>query len=158
TGTKIEGVVTTAKVQHDKDPGVLELSFRRLRLPNGRSYPITGSLIGLDNKSVNKTSDGRLIAKPGHQTDRLTYVGYGAGAGLLISLFTHKTLENTLLGAGLGYLFGSLQKSNPSNVNLKSGTELGVRLDRSVTVATGENDGGISDNADRASDPSDKFH
>jgi len=138
TGTRVEGVVRDARSQRDKDPGVLDLEFRRLRFPDGKSYAIEGSLIGLDNKSVEKRSDGRLVAKPGHKTDRLTYVGYGAGAGLIVGLLTKHGLEDTLIGGGLGYLFGSLQKggSDPKDVSLKQGTELGVRLDRQVSLAS----------------------
>jgi len=139
TGTRVEGIVRDVRSQKDKDPGVLDLEFRRLRFPDGKSYAIEGSLIGLDNKSVEKRSDGRLIAKPGHKTDRLTYVGYGAGAGLIVGLLTKHGLEDTLIGGGLGYLFGSLQKggnSNPSDVSLKQGTELGVRLDRQLSLAS----------------------
>jgi len=134
----VEGVVRDARSQRDKDPGVLDLEFRRLRFPDGKSYAIEGSLIGLDNKSVEKRSDGRLVAKPGHKTDRLTYVGYGAGAGLIVGLLTKHGLEDTLIGGGLGYLFGSLQKggSDPKDVSLKQGTELGVRLDRQVSLAS----------------------
>ena len=137
TGSHIEGVVRDARPKHDKDPGVLDLEFRRLRLPDGHSYAIQGSLIGLDNKSVEKRSDGRLIAKPGHQNDRLTYVGYGAGAGLIAGLLTKHSLEDTAIGGGLGYLFGSLQKgqNQTRDVDLKPGTELGVRLDSGVSVA-----------------------
>jgi len=138
TGTRIEGVVREVHAKKGDDPGVLDLSFRTLRLPDGRSYPIEGSLIGLDNKSVEKRDDGRLVAKPGHKNDRLTYVGYGAGAGLIVGLLTKHTLENTILGGGLGYLFGSLQKGGSKqarDVDLKVGSELGVRLDRSVSLA-----------------------
>ncbi len=133
-GTKIEGVVQSAKPQQDKDPGALELAFQRLRLPDGRSYAVQGSLIGLDEKSVTKSRDGRLVAKPGHRNDRLTYLGYGAGAGLIAGVLTKHTLEDTLIGGGLGYLFGSLQKggSNARDVSLKAGTEFGVRLDRAL--------------------------
>lgn len=148
-GTKIEGVVNMVRARKDKDPGELELHFLRIRLPSGRSVPIEGSLIGLDNKSVDRSSDGRLIAKPGHKTDRLTYVGYGAAAGFVLSLFTHKTLENTALGAGLGYLFGALQKSGsePHDVLLKPGTEIGVRLDSRVVLSgTRTGDSGDSRN------------
>jgi hypothetical protein len=136
-GTKIEGIVNVARPMNGKDPGVLDLQFRRVRLPDGRSYPIEGSLIGLDNKSVTRTADGRLVAKPNHKHDRLTYVGYGAGAGLLVGLLTKHTLEDTLIGGGLGYLFGSLQKSHSDarDVVLKPGTELGVRLDRRLTYS-----------------------
>ncbi len=138
TGTRVEGVVRDARPKQDKDPGVLDLEFRRLRFPDGKSYAIEGSLIGLDSKSVEKRSDGRLVAKPGHTNDRLTYVGYGAGAGLIVGLLTKHGIEDTVIGGGLGYLFGSLQKggnNTPNNVSLKQGTELGVRLDHQVTLA-----------------------
>lgn len=138
TGTRVEGIVRDVRPKQDKDPGVLDLEFRRLRFPDGKSYAIEGSLIGLDNKSVEKRSDGRLVAKPGHKTDRLTYVGYGAGAGLIVGLLTKHGLEDTVIGGGLGYLFGALQKggnNNPNDVSLKQGTELGVRVDRQITLA-----------------------
>ncbi len=137
SGSRIEGLVRDARPQQDKNPGILDVSFRRLILPNGRSYAIEGSLIGLDGKSVDKKSDGRIVAKPQHRTDRLTYVGIGAGAGAVIGLLTKHTIEDAAIGGGLGYLFGALEKGDkrPSNVNLKAGTELGVRIDRRVTFS-----------------------
>ena len=72
SGTKVDGVVVGARPMHDRDPGMIELQFRRVRFPDGRSEAITGSLIGLDNKSVDRKSDGSLIAKPSHRNDRLT--------------------------------------------------------------------------------------
>ena len=139
SGTRMEGIVRDVRSQKDKEPGLIDLEFRRIRFPDGKSAAIEGSLIGLDNKSVEKRSDGRLIAKPGHQTDRLTYVGYGAGAGLIVGLLTKHGIEDTVIGGGLGYLFGALQKGNnnsPRDVSLKQGTELGVRLDRQVSLAS----------------------
>jgi len=135
-GTKVDGVVTGARPQRDKDPGIIEVSFERVRLPDGHSYAIEGSLIGLDNKSVDRRSDGRLIAKPSHQNDRLTYAGYGAGAGLIVGLLTKHPLEDTALGGLLGYGFSALQKghSNARDVVLKPGTEMGLRIDRRATL------------------------
>ena len=139
SGTKIEGVVRLARPKQDKSPGVLDLAFQRLILPDGHSYSLRGSLIGLDNKSVTRDKLGRLIAKKGHRTDRLTFVGYGAGAGLLVGLLGDKrnTLRDTAIGAGLGYLYGALEKdrSKVNDVKLKDGTQVGVRLDRRITYA-----------------------
>jgi hypothetical protein len=134
-----------ARPRRDNDPGVLDLEFRRLKLPSGESFPIEGSLIGLDNKSVRKTSDGKLIATPDHRNNRLTYVGIGAGAGLVIGALTKHTLEDTVIGGGLGYLFGALEKghSQARDVNLKSGTEIGVRLDQRLTLASYDDRGRI---------------
>ena len=131
-GTKVEGVVRSARPKHGKQPGALDLAFDRLVLPGGKAYDINGSVIGLDGKSVKSTANGRLVATPAHRNDRLTYVGIGAGAGLLVSVLTHRksTFTDTLLGGGLGYLYGALQKghSNTRDVTLKSGTKVGVRL------------------------------
>ena len=159
TGTRVEGVVRDVRAKNGNDPGILDLDFRRLRLPDGHSYAIQGSLIGMDSKSVEKRSDGRLVAKPGHQNDRLTYSGYGAGAGLIVGLLTKHPLEDTALGGGLGYLFSSLQKgkSQVHDVDLKPGTELGVRLDSAVSLA---NYGSREDydNYRNRSDDTTRFH
>ncbi len=147
SGTTVDGVVKGVRSQQGKDPGVLDVAFRRVHLPDGRSFAIDGSLIGLDNKSVDRRSDGSLVAKPAHKNDRLTYVGYGAGAGLIVGLLTKHTLEDAVIGGGLGYLFGSLQKghSDARDVNLKAGTELGVRLDSSVSTSAYSDQYGTSE-------------
>lgn len=138
-GTAIEGTVSAVRPQRDKDPGVLSLSFNRITLPNEATFPIQGSLIGLDNKSVTHDSSGRLVAKSDQKDKTLMYAGYGAGAGLLLSAVTRgNTFLDTILGGGLGYLFGSLDKSHgdPRDVKLKADTEMGVRLDRGVKITT----------------------
>jgi hypothetical protein len=134
SGTIVEGHVNVVRAKTTKAPGVLGLAFDRMRLPNGQTYAIHGSLIGLDGKSVDN-QDGRLVAKAGSKND-LKYVGYGAGAGALVALVTKgNLLTNSVIGAALGYGYSRLQKS-PSkfnNVTLKPGTKFGVRLDRAMS-------------------------
>ena len=149
-GTIIEGTVSSVRAMEGKDPGVVALKFDRVILPNESSYPIQGSLIGLDNKSVTKASGGRLIAKPDQKNKTLLYAGYGAGAGLILGAITKgNTILDTLIGGGLGYLLGSLDKSHgaPRDVLLKPNTEMGVRLDRSLTVKEYYDDRDIADPA-----------
>jgi len=138
-GTSIEGTVTAVRPQEGKNPGVISLSFNRIMLPNESTYPIQGSLTGLDNKSVTHNSNGRLVAKDDQKNKTWTYAGYGAGAGLLLGAITKgNTILDTLLGGGLGYLLGTQDKSHgsPRDVTLKPNTELGVRLDRSIKIRT----------------------
>jgi hypothetical protein len=136
-GTRLEGVITEAKAKRDKDPGVLDMEFRTLRMPNGKTYPITSELIGLDNKSVETQDDGRIIAKEGRKRDDTKYIGYGAAAGALFSILGNRgrlSLENLILGSAAGYAAGALTpgKKEPRDVTLKEGTEIGVRLDKPV--------------------------
>jgi hypothetical protein len=162
-GTKIEGTVSAVRPMQGQDPGVISLNFDRVVLPNESSYPIHGSLIGLDDKSVTRSSNGRLVAKADHKNKTLLYAGYGAGAGLILGAITKgNTILDTLLGGGLGYLLGNLDKSkgDPKDVTLKPNTELGVRLDRSIKFTTYDdgngnysNDPNLRNQTNRNGDP-----
>lgn len=135
-GTKIEGRLHSARAKDGSTPGVLGLEFDRIRLPDGRTAPIDGALIGLDSKYVEE-SGGRIVAKPAGRNDNLTYVGYGAGAGVLLSILGKgDLLTNALIGGALGFLFGEIQKdrNKSQDVTLEAGTKLGVRLERNIDL------------------------
>jgi hypothetical protein len=135
-GSVLEGHVDVARAKTGDTPGVLGLAFDRMRMPDGKTYKVYGSLIGLDANSVMR-DNGRLTAKPGAKKDNLKWVGYGAGGGALISILTKgNLLSNTLIGAALGFLYGEIQK-NPSqsnNVTSESGTKFGMRLTRDLNI------------------------
>ncbi|MCC7230901.1 MAG: hypothetical protein IT203_10950 [Fimbriimonadaceae bacterium] len=138
-GTRIEGVVAGVHARERNNPGLLELNFKRIVLPDGRTATIDGSLIGLDSTSVVRNSDGVYTARRSKKDDRIVFAGYGAGAGLLVGLLTKKPLEGAVLGGVLGYLFGEVQRSNerPADVILRRGTEFGVRLDSDLVIRSG---------------------
>lgn len=137
-GTVLEGRVDVARAKDGDTPGVLGLEFDRVRLPNGNVYPISGALIGLDSKSV-ENLNGRLTAKPGSRNDNLTYIGYGAGGGVLMAILTKgNILTSALIGGALGLLLGEIQK-NPGQsreVDLAAGSPFGVRLTRDLEFRT----------------------
>jgi hypothetical protein len=142
SGTQVEGTVTAVRRASDKEPGTIDVEFNMLRTPDGRTYPITASLTSLDADSVQRNSSGRLEARKSSSTkDKTKFIGYGAGAGALIGVLSRGNLiTSALLGAAGGYLYGQLSKDKAANgsysdVNLKTGTEFGVRVDRDV-VAT----------------------
>lgn len=136
-GTKIHGIVTKATPRAGQDPGVLALDFQRITLPDGRSSAIDGALTGLDDKYV-INENGRLVAKQDNRNNTLTYVGLGAGAGVLIAMLTDSDdwLRNGLIGAGLGWLFNEIQgnRTQPRDVSLDQGAEMGVRLDSRLVL------------------------
>ena len=137
-GTQVEGVVREAIASTKGKPGTLDLEFRRLVTPGGQNRTIMGSLISLDGKGIRRSESGRMTATASKGRDRLKFIGIGAGAGLLIgSLTKGDNLVATLLGASAGYLYNEFgNKPKPGNVNLKAGTEFGIRLDRALTFQT----------------------
>jgi hypothetical protein len=134
-GTQFEGVVREAIPSRDGKPGVLDVDFRRVIFPDGAARTIQASVSGLDNKSVVRTS-GRLQARSRTGNNRMKWIGIGAGAGLLISTLTKgNALVDSLLGAGAGFLYNELQRKGAGNVELSSGTQMGVRLDQRLAFA-----------------------
>lgn len=130
------GHVNTAKPKEGKNPGVLGLTFDHVKLADGRLVPIQGDLIGLNSDSV-EMRNGKLVAKPGAKKNNLKYVGYGAGAGALLSILGEgNLLTNTVIGAALGFLIGELEKpeQQPRDVVLKTNEEFGVVLTDPLTV------------------------
>jgi len=141
-GTQVEGTVTSVRRASDKEPGTIDVDFTTLRTPDGRTYPITASLTSLDANSVQRNSTGRLEARGRSSKDKNKFIGYGAGAGALIGALSRgNLLTSALLGAAAGYLYGQLNKDKANNdgrysdVNLKAGTEFGVRVDRDLVAS-----------------------
>ena len=134
-GTILEGHVNVAQPRSGDTPGVLGLAFDRVIMTDGKAYNVHGALIGLDSNSV-VDENGRLVAKAGSKDDNLKYVGYGAGAGALISIIGHKNLiTSTLIGSALGLIFGEVQKSQNKarDVTLTQDSRFGMRLTQDVS-------------------------
>jgi len=142
SGTQVEGTVTSVRRASEKEPGTIDVEFTTLRTPDGRTYPINASLQSLDADSVQRNSTGRLEARGRSSKDKSKFIGYGAGAGALIGVLSRgNLLTSALLGAAGGYLYGQLNKDKSQNngrysdVNLKTGTEFGVRVDRDLVAS-----------------------
>lgn len=145
-GTRVGGVVTEVIRAANGKPGLLDMDFRRIVLPNGQTVTLNGSMISLDSKSVKRSDSGQLVASGDKGKDRLKWVGIGAGAGLLLGVLTKgNTVVDTLLGAGAGYLYNEFgNKPKAGDVNLKAGVEFGVRLDRHLALNTNQTEDVVS--------------
>jgi len=143
SGTKIEGVITGVSRKTSTNPGMLDVDFRAVVLPNGERHTFRGRLISLDEDSITRESEGRIVARPGaSKNNQVKIIGIGAGAGYLIGKVLLK--RDGLLSAGLGaiggYLYNQHQKKGKvAEVSLSPGTKLGVRVDRSVTYLDTDN-------------------
>ena len=140
-GTKIEGRVVTATKRKGDDPGLLELAFDRLIMPNGNTEDLTGTLVSLSDKGLKKDADGRIVATGKAKDNKGVYAGYGAGAGLIVGLLGRDNLKGALTKSILGGLLGlgagavqEQQNKGPKDVKLAEGTKFGVRLDEDLTI------------------------
>lgn len=115
-------------------PGMLDLSFVQVELPNGSKRAINGSLTEL--LSDDAKSDNEGTARGDRMKNRkLIFYGGGAAGGAILGAAVgggKGALIGGLLGAGGGFLGEKLTKGEEAEV--VSGTEFGVYLNRAISL------------------------
>jgi hypothetical protein len=135
SGSRITGRVTAVqKAKKDGNPGSLTVGFHNLRLPNGRSAALNGSLTDLDSGNTTSDNEGTASAKKTSKRN-VKFIGGGAGGGALIGAIAGGGKGAAIgagVGAGVGFLTKKLMKGKEAEV--KSGTEFGVILNRPISL------------------------
>ncbi|MGV3721417.1 MAG: stalk domain-containing protein [Actinomycetota bacterium] len=137
-GTRIEGRIAEVQRASDSRPGIIDMDFTRVVLPDGQSASVRGSLASLSEEDIRQTADGRIQSRRRSSGDKFEpkWVGYGAGAGaVLATIFGENFLQGALLGGLGGAVYGYLNKDKGGDrdqfreVTLDEGTPFGIRLD-----------------------------
>ncbi len=127
-GAIFNGRVAAAKPATPKASGVL-----RLRFGGG-----SGGAYAYNTASADTASALLTGTKP--TSDKSQYTGIGAGVGAVIGLSRHRRLgdaiEGAVVGGAAGYGANQLQKKSASDVSLKRGDEISIKLDRPLTLQT----------------------
>ena len=116
------------------NPGAIGVSFTSVRLPNGTTRAINGSLTDLDSKKAK--SDNESTASGDRMKNRkIIFIGGGGAGGAVLGAAIgggKGALIGGLLGAGAGLLGERFTKGEEAEV--RSGTEFGVYLNQSVSM------------------------
>ena len=137
-GTKIEGTIVETRAFSGNEPGVLDLDFRNVILPDGTRYNIRGELIALDANSVQTVTEGRIVAKNTEKSnDKLKVIGIGAAGGFLLGkVLKQNGVLSAVLGAAGGYLYSQQKdKGKAREAMLPAGAELGIKLNTALSYA-----------------------
>ncbi|MCW5962003.1 MAG: LysM peptidoglycan-binding domain-containing protein [Pyrinomonadaceae bacterium] len=135
TGSTVVGKVNAVtKAKKGGDPGTIDVNFTEVRLPNGTSRVINGSLTNLDSKDAKSDNEGTASGDD-RKNDKIIFIGGGAGGGAIIG---------GIIGGGKGALIGGIlgalgglageRLTKGEEATVKAGTEFGVILNRSVTL------------------------
>ncbi len=125
-GAIFNGRVVSARPATPKAAGVLRVKFG----PNNG-----------DASAYNTTSTASVQLTGTKPTaDKSNYASIGAGAGALLGFIRKRKLGDAIGGAVLGGVAGyganQLQKKSASDVSLKRGDEISIKLDRPLTLQT----------------------
>lgn len=128
---RVDAVVAARK---GGKPGTIDVSFNSLRLPNGLTRRINGSLTDLDSDDAKSDSEGTASGdKMKHR--KIIFIGGGGAGGAVLggAIGGGKgALIGGLLGAGAGLLGERMTKGEDAEV--RSGTEFGVILNQSISL------------------------
>ena len=133
-GSKVWGRVTSVRSAGRRTPGNISVSFNSVQLPNGSTYVINGSLTSLQADNVNADNEGTVRGRDNTKRD-VVFIGGGAATGALIG-----AIAGGGKGAGIGAIIGGALGTGArvyekeQEADVKSGTEFGVILNRSVTL------------------------
>lgn len=135
-GSTLTGRVNSVRAA-DKGgkPGQIDASFNRLRLPNGRSRFINGSLTDLESGKTVSDNEGGVSGKPMKYNRKVVFIGGGGVGGAILGAAIgggKGALIGGILGAAGGFAGDRLTKGPEAEV--KSGTQFGVYLNQGISL------------------------
>ncbi len=134
-GSEIVGRISSvSRAVKGGRPGSMDASFIRVRLPNGYSKAINGSLTELDADRTESDSEGGVRGDT-MKHRKVVFIGGGAAGGAVLGgIFggPKGSVIGGLLGAGAGLLGERYTKGKEAEVN--AGTEFGVYLNQAVLL------------------------
>ncbi|HXF05637.1 MAG TPA: hypothetical protein VNM72_09500 [Blastocatellia bacterium] len=138
-GSIVYGRVTSVARAARRRDGRIAVTFYRLELPSQQTFTIYGSLASVETEEGKKQEvgkEGEVSGKSGIKRD-VVFIGGGAGVGAVIGAAAGGGKGagiGAAVGAGIGAAGALLRKG--SEVELASGTEFSMVLDRAVTLPT----------------------
>lgn len=134
-GSTLTGRIDSAQAaQKGGKPGTIDVSFIRLRTPNGTSRAINGSLTELYSDDAKSDAEGRASGdKMKHR--KVIFIGGGGAGGAILGAAIgggKGAVIGGIIGAGAGLLGERLMKGEEAEV--RSGTEFSVYLNQAITL------------------------
>ena len=134
-GSTLSGRVdSTTAARKGGDPGQISVSFVSVRLPNGTTRAINGSLTDLSSDKAKSDNEGTASGDK-MKNRKLIFIGGGGAGGAVLggALGGGKgALIGAIVGAGAGLLGERMTKGEEAEV--RSGTEFGVYLNQAISM------------------------
>lgn len=134
-GSTIIGQVAAAKpAARGGKVGSIDVRFTSLILPNKRKAAINGMLTSLDANGTTSDNEGTVAGKKTSKRN-LKFIGGGAAGGAIIGALVGGG-KGAAIGAGAGAVTGLIGRKvvKGKEAEVKSGTEFGIYLNRSISL------------------------
>jgi hypothetical protein len=130
-GTRMEGRVEGIREARGREPGMMDLQFTELVMPDGQRHRINALPVPLTDRYVNRDREGRFTVKNEVKKKEGMVLGGMIGGFILGSIF-QKGLEGTVIGAIAGIVLAENDRSNDGNTVITKGQRMGALINRDV--------------------------
>lgn len=134
-GSSVTGRIDSVTPAANKGrPGQIDAHFTSVRLPNGRTRAINGSLTDLvSGKTTSDNEGGASARKMGHR--KVIFIGGGAAGGTILGAAVGGG-KGAAIGAILGGAGGFLGErfTKGPEAEIRSGTEFGIYLNQAISM------------------------
>ncbi len=135
SGTQLSGSVNYVRARRGEAPGLIELQFDQLIMPDGQRLTLDARLIDLKSTSV-REDHGIYMAKTAEKYDRVMYSGYGSSNGVIVGLHGKQRIGDLRIDALLGQILDPRTRQRPAtDVELAPGMKLGLRLREDLVLS-----------------------
>jgi hypothetical protein len=134
-GSRIIGRVdSVTAARKGGKPGSIDVSFTSVRLPNGQSRSLNGSLTDLNADDARSNNEGTATGDK-MKNRKIIFYGGGAGGGAILGAAVGGG-KGALIGAIIGGIGGAIAENQTrgGEATVKSGTEFGVMLNQSISL------------------------
>lgn len=134
-GATIEGrIVLLERPGRVKGVGTMLLSPERIALPDGRSFPVSATLVtAYGAESVKVQGSEGTIKGPSSRVPEAEEIAGGSAAGTVIGLIAHHPFVGMVLGGTAGFL--DRVRRGGKDLNIPVGTQLNYQFTRPLTIS-----------------------
>ena len=134
-GSVVSGRVTSVvAARKGGEPGRIDTTFTSVRLPNGRTRAINGSLTDLTSGKTTSDNEGG-VKRDKMEHRKIVFIGGGAAGGAVLGAMVgggKATAIGAILGAAGGFLGERYMKGPEAEV--RSGTEFSIQLNQPISL------------------------
>ena len=134
-GSRINGRVDqVTPARKGGKPGSIDVSFTSVRLPNGATRSINGSLTDLSGDDGESNNEG-TVSRDKMKNRKVIFIGGGGAGGAILGAAVGGG-KGALIGAIIGGIGGAIAENQTKggDVAVNSGTEFGVMLNQAISL------------------------
>lgn len=132
-GSEMLGRIDRIHPPRGNRPPSMDLRFTDILLPDHSRVSIDAAPLLLDDKTITRDGDGRMMAKQDIRQQQSDVLG-GAIGGFIVGSLFHRRVTGTIIGTMVGVSAAQSERAKDSNIIASPGDKVGALINRDVSI------------------------